>query len=99
MAKASVATIFRAYYLASGVRETLETIKEYGGKGDHTLSGMNYGEALAVEAKLDAILQGCDLEVEIPPESEPLIGKLIEISRPRQDSGEEDPPESLGWRH
>jgi hypothetical protein len=82
MAKASVATLFRAYCLANHAREALITRMgdDQERKAVVTELGMNYGQALAATVRLNSILENCNFEVEIPPEFEPFLGGPIEIS-------------------
>ena len=77
MATAKVSELFRAHCLADHVRERIVTRMVYE-SGEVVEEGMKYGQALVACANLTALLESCNLEVELPPTSEQFIGPVLE---------------------
>jgi hypothetical protein len=104
MAKATVAQIFRAF---QGANDQAREINSRLGRMWN--EGKKLHQAREVLQELDRatntfvilqlILEDCDFEIEIPPGSEEVVVEQIRLSTPIGGSGEESPPESLGWRH
>jgi len=82
MATAKVSELFRAHYLADRIRGKMVVTRLF-----ETEEGMTY-EHVVVCARLSALLQNCDMEVELSPESEQLINPVLEkIRQPRTRIG------------
>lgn len=79
MAKARVSDLFKACCLADRAREVLVERSIRGDSaGEMSEDEITYGRALVVCVRLNELLQNCNFEIDIPPESERFVVPIIE---------------------